>query len=67
VTAATYTKEKDDQYRVKLTVDTKKIYYDGLGNESGTGKGREYYRHRHFYGRRQECPRHDGQAAALSP
>jgi hypothetical protein len=41
-TNATYTKGKDDAYQVKLTVDTRKIYYDGLGNEQSTGKGREY-------------------------
>jgi hypothetical protein len=41
-TNATYTKGKDNEYKVKLTVDTRKIYYDGLGNEQSTGKGREY-------------------------
>ncbi|NJO04038.1 MAG: peptidase M1, partial [Bacteroidia bacterium] len=27
-----------DRYQVKLTVETKKIYYDGLGKETGQGK-----------------------------
>jgi len=35
------TKLKGDEYRVKLTVEAKKLYYDKKGNESGKGKGRD--------------------------
>ncbi len=35
------TKLKGDQYRVKLTVQAKKLYYDKKGNEAGAGKGRD--------------------------
>ena len=40
--STTYQKVKADEYRVKLVVDTRKIYYDGLGNETAKGKNREY-------------------------
>jgi hypothetical protein len=41
ITEATYQKIKDDEYKVKLNIDTKKIYYDGLGNELAQGKYKE--------------------------
>jgi hypothetical protein len=42
ITGATYQKLKEDEYKVKLTVDSKKIYYDGTGNELARGKYKEY-------------------------
>jgi hypothetical protein len=39
---ATYQKLKENEYKVKLMVDTKKIYYDGTGNELAQGKYKEY-------------------------
>lgn len=32
---------KDDQYKVTLTVQTRKLYYDGLGKETGKGTGKD--------------------------
>jgi len=43
VVNATYQKTKDNEYKVKMTVMAKKIYYDGLGKEIGTGKGKKDY------------------------
>ena len=37
ITSATYEKIEGDRYKVKMTVQTKKIYYDGLGKEKGSG------------------------------
>ncbi len=37
VTKAEYKKTEDNKYKVTMTVQSKKIYYDGLGNEKGTG------------------------------
>jgi hypothetical protein len=42
ITGASYQKIKEDEYKVNLTVDSKKIYYDGLGNELAQGKYKEY-------------------------
>lgn len=42
ITKASYTKLKDDQYKVKLTFNSKKIYYNGAGEETSKGKGKDY-------------------------
>lgn len=42
ITKASYQKVKEDEYMVKLTVNSKKIYYDGLGKEIGKGQGKDY-------------------------
>jgi ABC-2 type transport system permease protein len=42
ITSAEATDLKNGSYKVKLKVNTKKIYYDGLGNEKGQGKGKDY-------------------------
>lgn len=42
ITQAEATDLKNGSYKVKLKVNTKKIYYDGLGNEKGQGKGKDY-------------------------
>jgi ABC-2 type transport system permease protein len=41
ITKAEYTKLKGEKYKVALTVETKKIYYDGQGKEIDTGKGKD--------------------------
>lgn len=41
VTKAEATPLKNNQYKVKLTVQSKKIYYDGLGNEKGKGGSKD--------------------------
>lgn len=42
ITKAEATKLKGDQYKVKLTVQAKKLYYDKQGKEIATGKDRDY-------------------------
>lgn len=42
ITKASYQKIKDDEYKVKMTVNSKKLYYDGLGKETGKGEGKDY-------------------------
>jgi hypothetical protein len=42
ITEATYLKINEEEYKVKLKVDTKKIYYDGQGNELTQGRYKEY-------------------------
>ncbi len=41
ITKAEYKKMDGNKHKVSLTVQTKKIYYDGLGNETGTGSGKD--------------------------
>ena len=41
ITKVTYEPMAADQYKVKLTVQTRKIYYDGLGKETGQGTDRD--------------------------
>lgn len=41
ITKAEYKKTEGEKYKVTLTVQTKKIYYDGLGKENGTGTGKD--------------------------
>jgi hypothetical protein len=42
ITKAEATKGKAGEYKVKLTVQSKKLYYDKQGKEISTGKGRDY-------------------------
>ncbi len=41
ITDAIYEKLEGEKYKVTLTVQMKKIYYDGLGGEKGTGSGQD--------------------------
>ncbi|MBL0743887.1 M1 family aminopeptidase [Chryseolinea lacunae] len=41
ITKADYKKLEGDKYKVTLTVQTKKLYYDGLGKETGAGTGKD--------------------------
>ena len=41
ITKAEYKKIEGEKYKVTMTVQTKKIYYDGLGTEKGTGSGKD--------------------------
>jgi len=41
ITKAEYKKMEGDKYKVTLTVQTKKIFYDGLGKETGTGTSKD--------------------------
>lgn len=41
ITKAEYKKLEGERYTVKLTVQTKKLYYDGQGKEIDTGKGKD--------------------------
>ncbi len=41
VTKAEYKKLEGEKYKVTMTVQTKKIYYDGQGKEIETGKGKD--------------------------
>jgi aminopeptidase N len=42
ITEAKATDLKNGTYKLKLKVNTKKIYYDGQGNATGEGKGKDY-------------------------
>jgi aminopeptidase N len=41
ITGATYQRMEGDNYKVKLTVQSKKTYYDGQGLEAGAGNGKD--------------------------
>lgn len=41
ITKAAYKKLDGEKYQVTMSVQTKKIYYDGLGGEKGTGSGKD--------------------------
>ena len=41
ITKAEYKKMEGEKYKVTIAVQTKKIYYDGLGKETGTGKTKD--------------------------